>query len=310
MTYTTQYGLGPGSTPNPIKQLIWITCIVSIFAAFLNNIFLNFLNSNGPQQILSLSWWGLGQWYIWQPVSYFFIQTSGAFGVSLIFFFELLFNMYILWIMGSVLVERVGSSPFLRFYFICGIAIGLITLFLMPVLGQYTSLAGTTPLILGIMTAWTMLHPESELLLFFVLPVKAKWIIVGMIVVTFLINISNLNFINLFFYILGPFICYLYAVSVWGLQSPFSFTHFIDSKLGKLGNRIRSLFTKKEGSQMEVNTKDKIIDFHTGQTVMDDDRFMDAMLEKISKHGEKSLSWSERNRMKKISEKKSRHRDR
>ena len=51
---------------------------------------------------------------------------------------------------------------------------------------------------------------------------------------------------------------------------------------------------------METDYPDaKIFDLKTGQAVIDDDSFMDSMLEKISKSGEQSLSKKEKKRMQK-----------
>jgi len=49
----------------------------------------------------------------------------------------------------------------------------------------------------------------------------------------------------------------------------------------------------------------KVVDFKTGQPILDDDQFMDAMLARISLYGESVLTPDEKNRMRKISERKS-----
>ena len=61
--------------------------------------------------------------------------------------------------------------------------------------------------------------------------------------------------------------------------------------------KIRRLFLFKKDES-------KIVDIKTGKTVLDDEAFIDEMLAKISRYGEKSLSWQERDRMRQISEKK------
>jgi len=305
MSYTALYGWGPGSTPKTIRNIILITCIISIFCAFVHDFFLTYLGIQSPQFLLSLSWTGLRNWYIWEPISYLFVQSTGSLGISFAFALDLLFNMYILWIMGTAILDQVGPTSFVRFYFIIGVSAGLITLFLMPILGKYTVLAGPTPIILAIITVWTMLHPESELLLFFLFPVKAKWILAGIIGIILLTTLSRLDVLNFMFYFLGIFFGYLYAAIGWELRSPFAFTYPVDDILGSVGIKIRNLFSSKESTTLIAETKSKIYDLHTGKVVLDDDIFMDVMLEKISKFGERSLSWSERNRMKRISEKKS-----
>ncbi len=306
MVYTATYAWGPGNTPKSIYRLVAATAGISIFCAFVQNLFAYF-GTRGPQEWLSLSWQGLSQWHIWQPITYLFVQTGGEYGISFGFLIALIFNMYILWIMGSSTLEKVGDAAFLRFYFICGAITGILTLLLMPLIGQYATLAGTAPVILSILMVWTMLHPESDLLLFFIIPVKAKRLLPAILVLLLLINISQLNFLELTFNLIGLVMGYLYATIIWGLESPYAFTRFTDKWLVAFGEKISNLNTKFTPGRPLPDKKAEIIDFHTGRSVQDDDVFMDTVLEKISKHGEKSLTWSERNRMKKISEKK-RHR--
>ncbi|MBA2728515.1 MAG: rhomboid family intramembrane serine protease [Parachlamydiaceae bacterium] len=305
MTYTSSSGWGPGDTPKTIYRLVAATSIISIFCA-LFGAFFSYFGIKTPQEFLSLSWNGLSNWHIWQPISYLFLQPGGNSGITFGFLISLFFNMYILWIMGSSTLNRVGKEPFLRFYFICGALTGLATLLFMPLIGQYALLAGTGPVILAILMVWTMLHPDSQILLFFFIPVQAKHLLPALLVLLLLINLSQLNFIELIFNFFGLFFGYLYATLVWGLESPYAFTKYPDKWLTDIGVKISNMSSWFGKGRPLPDKKAEIIDFHTGKAVMDDDLFMDAILEKISKFGEKSLTWSERNRMKQISKNKSR----
>ncbi len=304
MSYTLSQGWGPYTTSRTLIYLLGSIAITSICSALLDGIFVSFLEMNGPQSFLSLSWKGLSNWYIWQPFSYLFVLPSGNGGLSLSFFIELLFQMYILWIMGSGLLSRTGASAFCRFFFSTGVLTGLLTLLWMPMLQQYTTLAGPTAPIVGIMVVWTMLHAESELLLFFLIPVKAKWLFLGLLGVFLLIDLSHLNFINLIFILQSVLIAYLYGTMGWGLEGPFAFSSKLDHFLINLGNKLRALSFMGKSDSISSEKDTKILDFHTGTPYLDDDAFMDQALEKISKEGERSLTWSERSRMMKISEKK------
>lgn len=306
-TFTDDFNRG-GLTQAPIaiRNLIIATCAVAIICALLNPLFLTFFRSNGPQYLLSLSQEGLSSWYIWQPLSYFFVLPEGASGLSISFFFDLLLAMYILWTLGSSLALKVGTQSFLRFYFICGAAIGLITLLELSSLGLYSVLSGPIAIILALLTAWTMFHPESDLMLFFLVVVKSKWLLVGSLALFLLIDLSNLNAAAFLFHLNGFLIGYLYATLVWGVTTPFAWTHPVDHLLASLGNKARRLAFRTQDSSLKAENQTKVFDIHTGKAVVSDDRFMDEMLEKISRQGEHSLSWSERRRMRKISEKKSR----
>ncbi len=300
------HGWGPSVSSRPLSYLIYTLIAISICSALLDGIFVYYLEMNGPQSLLSLSWKGLSQGYLWQPLSYLFVLRSGNAGLSLLFFIELFFNVYILWILGNTLLTRVGNSAFFWFFFIIGISTGLLTLLWMPVLNQYTVLAGPAAGIIAIMTVWTMLHPESEVLLFFLIPMKAKWLFLGLLGIFILIDFSHFNFINSIFTLQSVIFAYLYATIIWGLEGPFGFESKIDGFFINLGNKLRSLPFLGQSSQLKSDKETKILDFHTGTPYLDDDAFMDSALDKISKFGEKSLTWSERSRMKQISEKKSR----
>ncbi|MFQ5729131.1 MAG: rhomboid family intramembrane serine protease, partial [Waddliaceae bacterium] len=197
MTYTsTNFRLGPESTPSLVKKLIFITSGTSLLSALLTNFFNYRLGIPGPEEWFSLSWWGMSHYLWWQPVSFLFVHHTGYQGINVGFFILLLFNMYILWVMGSDVYHRVGKAPFLRFYFVTGIVAGLLTFLLMPITRQFGIVSGATPSILSILVVWTLVYPENELLLFFLIPVKAKWLTTGILGALLLTTLSSLNLVN------------------------------------------------------------------------------------------------------------------
>ncbi|MEC7839023.1 MAG: rhomboid family intramembrane serine protease [Chlamydiota bacterium] len=297
MTYTSQASLGPEFTPKIIKNLIMMTCIASIGSALLDIFITAVFNIPGPLSYLSLSWFGLNKLFLWQPLTYFFVYGVTGYGIGLSWLLGLAINMYILWVMGTNILERVGERPFLRFYLISGVLSGLVATFMMPITGSNVILTGAAPCILAILVSWVMLNPNSSLLLFFVLPIKSRWLVVGVISAIFLINLSTFDFIHLFFYMTGVATGYIYSVAAWNLRSPFPSTHEFDRTLAAYGDRIYSFF-KSPGKG-----SGKIFDIKTGKSIDDENRFMDRMLEKISKYGKDSLTWREKLRMNRISKK-------
>lgn len=117
-------------------------------------------------------------------------------------FFHLLFNMFALWMFGSM-VERVwGPKRFLIFYFICGLSAAffqlgsyaydfwqydhrvlgedLYTLYQANLRNGYT--VGASGAIMGILAAFGYLFPNTEMIIIPIpVPIKAKWAISGMI---------------------------------------------------------------------------------------------------------------------------------
>lgn len=117
-------------------------------------------------------------------------------------FFHLLFNMFALWMFGSILERSWGPKRFLIFYFICGIAAGLAQLgsylwdFRQFPIGQleretfdqlqyvlrlnYT--VGASGAVMGLLAAFGYLFPNTEMMIIPIpVPIKAKWAILGMI---------------------------------------------------------------------------------------------------------------------------------
>lgn len=307
---------GPIVTPTTIKHLVLWTCVLAVLSAVIQLIFDQFGLSPGPLQLLSLSWWGINHLYLWQPLSFLFVQPYSPSGITFFSLVSLFFTMYLLWILGTSIYKLVGKGAFLRFYFFCGISAGILALFMIPLTGQYGMLAGPAPAILALLTAWSMAYPESEVLLFFLIPVKAKWIMVGSVGAILLITFSQWDIANLILYVLAIFLGYAYACLAWGWRSPFTLTQRIDSILAAAGLKLRRYisipqwlkFVKSKNSSVSP-APGKIIDINTGVPLANDDLFIDQMLAKISKHGERSLSWSERHRMQQISARKRKKQD-
>ena len=117
-------------------------------------------------------------------------------------FFHLLFNMFALWMFGTM-VERVwGAKKFLIFYFICGLGAAFFqmgsyafdwwavdhAILTDDVMVQYQqrlreqATVGASGAIMGVLAAFGYLFPNTELIIFPIpIPIKAKWAIMGMI---------------------------------------------------------------------------------------------------------------------------------
>lgn len=302
MTMTTSsFRLGPEFTPAAVRKLMIYTLCMSIGSVFFNPFFTQIFGIPGPQEWFSLSWWGLQHYLLWQPFTYLFIHPIGYGGIGFSYFIGLIFNLYILWVMGSEICQRINEKSFTRFYLICGFISGIATLFFMPFIGQYAVLTGPVSSIIAILIIWAFLNPEQELLLFFLLPVKAKWLSLGILGVALLVSISGLQFISFFHYFFGAVSGYLYGLIIWGIHSPFPFMYKTELAIIRASQKVRQQILRKKST-----SKSKVVNIQTGEPD-DDEAFVDSILEKISKYGESSLSFSERKRMKAISEKKSEH---
>ncbi len=293
MTYRTHAHFGPESTPRSLKILILITIAFSLISAFFPVV----------RILFSLSPSGVSHLYLWQFLTYVFIAPSG---ISFSFFVILAFNMYLLWAFGASLIHR--SRPFLFFslYFGSAVFAGLLAILPMALgLQLHSFLAGTSPALYAVLIAWVMLNPESELLLFFSLPLKAKWLVLGLLGANLLLDLSNGDWIGFLSNAGSAVFGYFFTLAAWREPSPFSFLRsferMIFRTLDRAQERWRKIGKKKPPKEYRHS---KIYDIHSGEPLIGDEQFMDAMLARISLYGEDSLTPEEKRRMQAISAKK------
>jgi membrane associated rhomboid family serine protease len=105
---------------------------------------------------------------VWQLVTYLFLHGS---------VFHLVFNMLALWMFGSPLESDWGMRRFLRYYFICGIGAGVFDLVLNLALGGGPPTIGASGAIYGVLLAFGVCYPEQTVLMNFLFPIKAKYMV-------------------------------------------------------------------------------------------------------------------------------------
>ncbi len=137
-----------------------------------------------------------------------------------------------------------------------------------------------------------MLNPRSELMLFFTLPFKGHWLILSLIGVNLFLNIAASDFTSSISLISSCVFGYLFSLVILKQQSPF-----------KSLARFENLFLRIKYKKAPPKNQPKIYDIRSGKPVLNDDQFMDAMLEKISKQGESSITLEEKKRMDEIANK-------
>lgn len=119
----------------------------------------------------------------WQLVTCMFMH--GSIG-------HLFFNMYTLYLFGSVLENIWGTKKFLTFYFITGIGAGLFNILIQHLTGNFALMIGASGAIYGILMGYAMLYPDSVLtLLFPPVSLKAKWFVLIFAGIELLLGLSN-----------------------------------------------------------------------------------------------------------------------
>jgi membrane associated rhomboid family serine protease len=160
------YSFGPGPLTPAIKAIV-IACVVLFFADALRpelRIYLGLV----PRVVIEQLW-------IWQPFTYMFMHG----GVG-----HILFNMLSLWMFGTELERMWGTPFFARFYAVCGLGAALAQIVLGVVLpgdlgASFYSVAvvGASGAIYGVMLAYAMYFPTREILMSFLFPVQAKYMV-------------------------------------------------------------------------------------------------------------------------------------
>ena len=98
-----------------------------------------------------------------------------------IILYHILFNMFGLWMFGRVLENVWGGKRFLLFYLSCGIGAAITHLAVQYFTGSYSAAVGASGAIMGIFAAFAYLFPNTELYLYFAIPIKAKWAVLGLV---------------------------------------------------------------------------------------------------------------------------------
>jgi rhomboid-like protein len=125
---------------------------------------------------------------------------------------HILFNMFTLWMFGSMLENYIGSKKFLIFYLICGLGAGILTQLSIPFSAdtfaksasgvqaafengveaaqiaeaykQQYLMVGASGAIMGVMAAFAYLFPNTEMFIMLIpIPVKAKYVIPVLVLV-------------------------------------------------------------------------------------------------------------------------------
>ncbi len=107
--------------------------------------------------------------YIWQLITYQFMHGGFA---------HIFFNMFALWMFGVEVEYFMGSRKFIYFYLLCGVVAGIFQLVLPPLFGEALApTIGASGAIFGVLVAFAMLFPDRYIFLYFLIPIKAKYLI-------------------------------------------------------------------------------------------------------------------------------------
>ena len=183
--------------------------------------------------------------FLWQLVTYMFLHGG---------IFHILFNMFILWMFGSEIERAWGSKKFLKYYFLCGIGAGIFTLIL-----SWNSVVpniGASGALFGILVAYAMMFPDRLIYVYFLFPVKAKYLVLFFAVLEFLASLRHTSDgIGHFAHLGGMVIGYLYIKLDWRVAKVFNFL-----KEYRYKRMVRQTEKKRREKEKLMEEVDRILD--------------------------------------------------
>lgn len=233
---------------------------------------------NMIEAIFGLSHGGFAQSFmLWQPFTYMFLHGG---------WLHIFFNLLGLWMFGGELEQIWGKGRFLRYYILSGVGAGLfIALMNYYVAMQFGSSAvtiGASGAIYAILLAYGLTWPDREVLLYFLFPIKIKYLLIAFGLMEFFGTLSsaagtggNISHIGHVGGLIAGFILYRYFMKAK-----------VKSKVVKM-----SLF-KRLTKKLRLKKKQKEID-----TRIEAKKIIDDILGKIARNGMSSLTPEEKKKL-------------
>ena len=139
-----------------ITDLMKYLCLSMLGVFILDYLPLN----QSASALLAFSRARIFQGEIWRLISFIFLPPGG----SIVF---IIFSLYFYYFIGTSLEQRWGSKRF-NIYYLLGIIGNILA-------GFITGYATNSYLNTSLLLSFAVLFPDTEFMLFFILPVKAKW---------------------------------------------------------------------------------------------------------------------------------------
>ena len=281
--------LSPTPTPKWLNFFLALMTIATLASAFF------------PQftPLFGLSEEGIDRFFYWQWLSYALFEPSSG-GLSFSLIIQLGFSLYLLWIFGRSVIDRLGPARFISLFLGSAMIGGLAAWGLLKTFHTPLVFIDPRPALYGCMFAWTILNANATVLLFFAVPFNACRALYVFLGISLLIDLSHGNWPAGVALLAALAYAYLFTLISCQMLSPFSFMHPLEKIIIRASSRLK----RWPGKSEQVYHSSKIYDIRSGKPVLDDEQFMDAMLTRISLYGEESLSPEDRKRMEQISARK------
>ena len=268
--------------------------------------------------LLGLHFFLASEFHVYQFLTYMFLHGS---------FTHILFNMFALWMFGSV-IERVwGPKKFLFYYIACGVGAGIVQelvqygSYMAQGLAayQYVNMGGAqismdsyinlwttigaSGAVYGILLAFGMIFPNERLFIIpFPFPIKAKWLIVGYIAIELFSAMSGPGDGVAHMAHLGGMLFGFLLIRYWRNHPDSSQRfgrsygqEFFDNLRRKYEERQRNQRMHAEQTKWEERRRETDEEYNQRQRQNQEE--IDAILDKIRKSGYDSLTKEEKQKL-------------
>jgi len=219
----------------------------------------------------------------WRFVTYMFLHGGG---------FHLLFNMLWLWWMGRSVEESIGPRSFAVIFFGSGIGGAFFHIAFASLYGT-SMVIGASGAVFGVMVAFAYLYPRAPIMLLFLPPIEARFVVAGLIAFDVLFIGSGDNVARLV-HLGGAGVGYLLIKA-----------HYEGKDLSAIVRPIERLWQQSPSKKSPKKPKNKkmysVSDVEIVEETNQDE--LDQILEKISKSGYDGLTKEEKRKLFDLSKK-------
>ena len=196
---------------------------------------------------------------------------------------HIIFNMFIVWMLGRQFESMLGSREFLLFYCASAIFAGLTYTAVRYLAGDFARCVGASGCVCALLMLFALNFPRQRLYLYGLIGIEARWLVGGLVVVDLVLALASFSGA-------GPAMRVAHSAHLGG----FLFGYLYQTS----GIRLESLGLRAAraagGSGMGFRRNRKLRIYRPERPPEDLNVQVDRILTKISEHGESSLTDQER----------------
>lgn len=290
--------------PNITKNLLIINLL-----AFLATIVLKQSAGIDLNDLLGLHFFKAESFQIYQLVTYMFMHGGWQ---------HIILNMFMLWMFGSVVEHTWGPRRFLIYYLVCGIGAGLCQEVAQYIQYSVSDLAaydkinlggmiisteaylnmwttvGASGAIYALLLAFGMMFPNERMFIIPIpIPIKAKWLVLGSIIVEFVASFGSGDGVAHVAH-LGGMLFGFFLIRYW-MKHP---NHYFYTGGGQLFSKMRTKWEEHTGkSRSNRYERTENSDWEYNARKKKEQEEIDRILDKIRKSGYDSLTTEEKRKL-------------